>query len=37
LTLRRLGVLPELVTIFKATNLIDSVMARVDRWQTSDQ
>jgi transposase-like protein len=44
LTLHRLNVFPELGTSFKTTNLIESVMARVeqktarvDRWQTSDQ
>ena len=44
LTLHRLGVFPELGTSFKTTNLIESVMARVeaktlrvDRWRTSDQ
>lgn len=44
LTLHRLGVFPELGTSFRTTNLIESVMARledktarVDRWRTSDQ
>ena len=44
LTLHRLNVFPELGTSFKTTNLIESVMARVedktcrvDRWRTSDQ
>ncbi len=44
LTLHRLGVFAELGTSFKTTNLIESVMARleakterVDRWRTSDQ
>jgi putative transposase len=44
LTLHRLGVFPELGLSFKTTNLIESVMARleektarVDRWRTSDQ
>jgi len=44
LTLHRLAVFPELGTSFKTTNLIESVMARVeaktervDRWRTSDQ
>lgn len=44
LTLHRLGVFPELGTSFKTTNLIESVMARVeaktqrvDRWRSSDQ
>ena len=44
LTLHRLGVVAELGTSFKTTNLIESVMARVeaktrrvDRWRTSDQ
>lgn len=44
LTLHRLGVAVELGTSFKTTNLIESVMARVDaktrrvaRWRTSDQ
>lgn len=44
LTLHRLGVFPELGQSFKTTNLIESVMARleakterVDRWRTSDQ
>jgi putative transposase len=44
LTLHRLGVYPELGVSFKTTNLIESVMARVedrtakvDRWRTSDQ
>ncbi len=44
LTLHWLGVFPELGTSFKTTNLIESVMARVeakteriDRWRTSDQ
>lgn len=44
LTLHRLGVFPELGRSFKTTNLIESVMARledktqrVDRWRTSDQ
>ena len=44
LTLHRLNVYPELGTSFKTTNLIESVMARVDaktrrvgRWRTSDQ
>lgn len=44
LTLHRLGVFPEMGTSFKTTNLIESVMARVeaktervDRWRTSDQ
>jgi transposase-like protein len=44
LTLHRLGVFPELGISFKTTNLIESVMARVeertakvDRWRTSDQ
>ena len=43
-TLHRLGVFPELGTSFKTTNLLESVMARVqartlrvDRWRTSDQ
>jgi putative transposase len=44
LTLHRLGVYPELGLSFKTTNLIETIMARVeattlrvDRWQTSDQ
>jgi transposase-like protein len=44
LTLHRLGVFPELGTSFKTTNLLESVMARVeartvrvDRWRTRDQ
>ena len=44
LTLHRLGVFPALGVSFKTTNLIESVMARleakterVDRWRTSDQ
>jgi len=44
LTRHRLGVVAELGTSFKTTNLIESVMARVeaktrrvDRWRTSDQ
>lgn len=44
LTLHRLGVFPERGVSFKTTNLIESVMARVeartakvDRWRTSDQ
>ena len=44
LTLHRLGVFPELGRSFKTTNLIETVMARleqktqkVDRWRTSDQ
>lgn len=44
LTLHRLGVFPEVGTSFKTTNLIESVMARVeaktqrvDRWRSSDQ
>jgi len=44
LTLHRLGVFPELGTSFKTTNLLESVMARieaktarVDHWQSSDQ
>ena len=44
LTLHRLNVFPELGASFKTTNLIESVMARVearvakvDRWRTSDQ
>ena len=44
LTLHRLGVFPELGTSFKTTNLLESVMARVeaktervDRWRTSNQ
>jgi transposase-like protein len=44
LTLHRLGVFPELGTSFRTTNLIESVMARVEaktarvsRWRTSDQ
>ncbi len=44
LTLHRLGVFPEMGTSFKTTNLIESVMARVeaktgrvDRWRNSDQ
>jgi transposase-like protein len=44
LTLHRLNVVPELGVSLKTTNLIESVMARVeaktarvDRWQTSDQ
>lgn len=44
LTLHRLGVFPEFGVSFKTTNLIESVMARVeartakvDRWRTSDQ
>lgn len=44
LTLHRLGVFPELGTSFKTTNLLESVMARVeertarvDHWRTSDQ
>ena len=44
LTLHRLGVFRELGTSFKATNLIESVMARVEarsgrvtRWRTNDQ
>jgi len=44
LTLHRLGVAVELGTSFRTTNLIESVMARVeaktrrvDRWRTSDQ
>jgi putative transposase len=44
LTLHRLGVFPELGVSFKTTNLIESVMARLEaktqrvtRWRTSDQ
>lgn len=44
LTLHRLGVFPELGICFKTTNLIESVMARLEaktqrvaRWRTSDQ
>lgn len=44
LTLHRLGVFAEVGTSFKTTNLLESVMARVeartarvDRWRTSDQ
>lgn len=44
LTLHKLNVLPELGRSFRTTNLIESVMARVeaktlrvDRWRTSDQ
>ncbi|MGH7717610.1 MAG: IS256 family transposase [Gemmatimonadaceae bacterium] len=44
LTLHRLNVFPELGVSFKTTNLIESVMARLDaktrrvtRWRTSDQ
>lgn len=44
LTLHRLGVFAELGTSFKTTNLLESVMARVeartarvDRWRTSDK
>ena len=44
LTLHRLGVFPALGVSFKTTNLIESVMARLDartrrvtRWRTSDQ
>jgi len=44
LTLHKLGVFPEMGVSFKTTNLIESVMARVeektqrvDRWKTSDQ
>jgi putative transposase len=44
LTLHRLGVFPELGVSFETTNLIESVMARVeartakvDRWRTGDQ
>jgi len=44
LTLHRLGVFPELGVSFKTTNLIESVMSRlearthrVSRWRTSDQ
>jgi hypothetical protein len=44
LTLHRLGVFPELGVSFKTTNLIESVMSRVEartrrvtRWRTSDQ
>lgn len=44
LTLHRLGVYPELGVSFKTTNLIETIMARVeattlrvDRWRTSDQ
>lgn len=44
LTLHRLGVFPELGMSFRTTNLIESVMARleektqrVDHWRTSDQ
>ena len=44
LTLHRLGIFPEVGTSFKTTNLLESVMARVeaktarvDRWRTSDQ
>ena len=44
LTLHRLGVYPEVGTSFRTTNLIESVMARVeertarvDHWRTSDQ
>jgi putative transposase len=44
LTLHRLGIFPELGVSFRTTNLIESVMARleektarVDRWRTSDQ
>ena len=44
LTLHRLGVFPELGISFKTTNLIETIMARVeattlrvDRWRTSDQ
>ncbi len=44
LTLHRLNVFPELGVSFKTTNLIESVMARLEakthrvtRWRTSDQ
>lgn len=44
LTLHRLNVYPELGLSFKTTNLIETIMARVeattlrvDRWRTSDQ
>ena len=44
LTLYRLNVFPELGVSFKTTNLIESVMARLEaktrrvtRWRTSDQ
>ena len=44
LTLHRLGIFPELGVSFKTTNLLESVMARleakterVDHWRTSDQ
>jgi len=44
LTLHRLGIFPELGVSFRTTNLIESVMARleektqrVDHWRTSDQ
>ena len=44
LTLHRLGIFPELGVSFRTTNLIESVMARleektqrVDNWRTSDQ
>lgn len=44
LTLHRLGVVAQLGLVFKTTNLIETVMARVDattlrvdRWRTSDQ
>lgn len=44
LTLHRLGVFPQLGVSFKTTNLLESVMARVEarrrrvtRWRTSDQ
>jgi transposase-like protein len=44
LTLHRLGVFPEVGRSFKTSNLLESVMARVevktarvDRWRTSDQ
>ena len=44
LTLHRLGVFPDVGTSFKTTNLLESVMARVeektarvDHWRTSDQ
>lgn len=44
LTLHRLGIFPELGASFRTTNLIESVMARleektqrVDNWRTSEQ
>jgi hypothetical protein len=44
LTLHRLGVFPELGVSFKTTNLIESVMSRIEakthritHWRTSDQ